>query len=69
MLRTSDALSVSVKANQVLFSLILFAMIYLLLFVLFIYLVNKKIVMGPYDESNEDDRSLQNEISNVLTGE
>lgn len=69
LLRTSDALSVSVKANQVLFSLILFMLIYLLLFILFIYLVNKKIMMGPYDESKEDDRPLQSEISNVLTGE
>ena len=68
LLRTSDALSKSVQANQVLFSLILFMAIYLLLFILFIYMVNKKIQNGPYDESEEDDRPLQHEISNVITG-
>lgn len=47
LLRTSDALSQSVTANQVLFSLILFTLVYTLLFVLFIYLLNKKIKHGP----------------------
>ncbi|MCB0547339.1 MAG: cytochrome ubiquinol oxidase subunit I [Phaeodactylibacter sp.] len=51
LLRTSDALSAAVTANQVLFSLILFAIIYTLLFVLFLYLLNKKIKAGP--ESGE----------------
>ncbi|MEM8907420.1 MAG: cytochrome ubiquinol oxidase subunit I, partial [Bacteroidota bacterium] len=41
LLRTSDALSKSVVANQVLFSLIMFTFIYALLFVLFLYLLNK----------------------------
>ena len=49
LLRTSDALSKSVTANQVLFSLILFAVIYALLLVLFLYLLNKKIKHGPAD--------------------
>ena len=47
LLRTSDALSKVVEANQVLFSIILFMIIYLLLFVLFIYLLNEKIKAGP----------------------
>lgn len=47
LLRTSDALSKVVTANQVLFSLILFAFIYTILFVLFLYLLNKKIKAGP----------------------
>jgi cytochrome d ubiquinol oxidase subunit I len=47
LLRTSDALSASVTANQVWFSLILFSVVYLLLFILFIYLLNKKITHGP----------------------
>lgn len=50
LLRTSDALSASVKAHQVLFSLILFAAVYILLFILFLYLLNKKIVHGPEEE-------------------
>jgi len=47
LLRTSDALSKSVEANQVLFSLILFTCIYALLFTLFIFLLNEKIKHGP----------------------
>jgi cytochrome d ubiquinol oxidase subunit I len=47
LLRTSDALSKSVDASQVTASLILFGVIYLLLFVLFVYLLNEKIQQGP----------------------
>lgn len=43
LLRTSDALSKSVQANQVLFSLIMFFLLYTLLFGLFLYSLNKKI--------------------------
>jgi len=46
LLRTSDALSKSVSANQILFAIILFTVIYIILFALFIYLMNKKIVHG-----------------------
>ena len=68
LLRTSDALSKSVTANQVLFSLILFFIVYLILFMLFIYLLNKKIKTGPYDESVTGERPLQSDIATVLTG-
>lgn len=47
LLRTSDALSKAVKAEQVLASLILFMLVYATLFVLFLYLLNKKIKHGP----------------------
>jgi cytochrome bd ubiquinol oxidase subunit I len=66
LLKTSDALSVVVTANQVLFSLIMFTLIYALLFVLFLYLMNKKIQAGPYDESNTDMHQGQKEIMEVL---
>lgn len=46
LLRTSDALSENVRAEQVLFSLILFTLLYAILFALFIYLLNKKIQHG-----------------------
>lgn len=46
LLRTSEALSKAVTANQVLFSLIMFAIVYTVLFLLFIYLLNKKIKHG-----------------------
>lgn len=53
-LRTSDALSKAVEAEQVLFSIILFGLLYTLLFVLFIYMLNKKIQAGPKDLSDKD---------------
>jgi cytochrome bd ubiquinol oxidase subunit I len=68
LLRTSEAFSKSVSANQIIFSIVLFFLVYVLLFILFIYLLNKKIMIGPYDEAKIDDRPLQNEISNLITG-
>lgn len=53
LLRTSDALSKSVTAEHVLFSLIMFTLVYALLFVLFIYLLNKKIQHG-FDDFQDD---------------
>ncbi|MFN4144865.1 MAG: cytochrome ubiquinol oxidase subunit I [Runella sp.] len=50
LLRTSDALSQSLKAEQVIFSLVLFTIVYVVLFLLFLYLLNKKIKHGPTDQ-------------------
>ena len=47
LLRTSEGLSEAVTANQVLASLIMFTVIYLLLFFVFIYQLNHKIQDGP----------------------
>ena len=58
-LRTSDALSKVVTANQVLFSLIMFSIVYVLLFALFVYLLNKKIQHGPDDRNLIDKRPRQ----------
>lgn len=52
LLRTSDGLSKSVSAGQILFSLILFTLIYALLLVLFIYLLDQKIKHGPEEVSD-----------------
>jgi cytochrome d ubiquinol oxidase subunit I len=65
LLRTSDALSETVQANQVLFSLIMFTVIYAILFALFIYLLNKKIKNGPYDESELQGRPQQRDMAGV----
>jgi cytochrome d ubiquinol oxidase subunit I len=51
-LRTSQAFSQEVSANQIVFSLVLFTLVYSLLLVLFIYSVNKKVKHGPYDSSD-----------------
>lgn len=47
LLRTSDGLSAVVKADAVLTSLILFTLVYLLLFAVFVHLLNEKIRHGP----------------------
>jgi cytochrome d ubiquinol oxidase subunit I len=64
LLKTSDALSASVSSQQVLFSLILFSIIYIVLFVLFIYLLNKKIKHGMYMDESIDSRPKQDSMSN-----
>lgn len=52
-LRTSQAFSQEVSANQIVFSLVLFTLVYSLLLVLFLYSVNKKVKHGPYDSSDD----------------
>jgi cytochrome d ubiquinol oxidase subunit I len=47
LMRTSEGLSANVTASAVLGSLILFTFIYLLLFAVFVYLLNDKIQHGP----------------------
>jgi cytochrome bd ubiquinol oxidase subunit I len=51
LLRTSDALSAVVQANQVLASIIMFTIVYLLLFAVFLFMLNDKIQHGP-DETD-----------------
>jgi cytochrome bd ubiquinol oxidase subunit I len=51
LMRTSEGVSRVLQAESVLASLILFALIYLLLFMVFVYLLNDKIQHGP-DEAD-----------------
>lgn len=62
LLRTSTALSEAVKAEHVLASLLLFTFIYVMLFGLFLYLLNKKIQHGPdvIDSDQEEPSSRMN---------
>jgi cytochrome d ubiquinol oxidase subunit I len=69
LLKTSDALSEAVVAEQVLFSLIGFTLVYLVLFLLFIYLMNKKIQHGPRDPDRPDDHSAEEPDHRPLTEE
>jgi cytochrome d ubiquinol oxidase subunit I len=46
-LRTSDSLSEAVSAEHVLASIVMFGLVYLLLFVLWLLLLNHKIQQGP----------------------
>ena len=50
LLRTSDALSKVVQAEHVIFSIILFSIIYTILFAIFIYLLRKRILIGPEEQ-------------------
>jgi cytochrome d ubiquinol oxidase subunit I len=54
LLRTKDAFSKSVTPGEVLFSLILFTIIYALLFVLFLFLLDRKIKHGPEESADSD---------------
>ena len=54
LLKTSEGLTHSLKEGQVLFSLILFTLVYLMLFLLFIYMMNKNIVHGPAEDKHEE---------------
>ena len=49
LLRTSDGLSKSVQAPEVLISLILFGIVYALLFFVWLYVLNREIQHGPGD--------------------
>ena len=55
LLRTADAVSPLLTTGQVLFSVGMFVVLYILLFVLFIYLLNEKIQHGPESLSELDD--------------
>lgn len=55
LLKTSEALSRTVTANQVVFSLVLFAVVYAFLLVLFLFLLNRKIQHGPESTIDTDD--------------
>jgi cytochrome d ubiquinol oxidase subunit I len=49
LMKTAQGLSPTLTTGEVLFSLILFGIIYTALFILFIYLLNEKIQKGPTD--------------------
>ncbi|MEW5984435.1 MAG: cytochrome ubiquinol oxidase subunit I [Acidobacteriota bacterium] len=50
VMRTSEGVSRSVSAEAVVFSLVLFTLVYMLLFALFLYLLDSKIKHGPLPE-------------------
>ena len=66
LLRTSEAFSKAVTAQQILSSLIMFSVVYMVLFLLFIYLLNKKIKHGPFDMKYLDQRENQRDITQSI---
>jgi cytochrome d ubiquinol oxidase subunit I len=65
VLRTSAGLSRVVEKEAVLTSLILFALVYVLLFAVFVYLLNDKIHHGP----DEEDLHPRGKLADVLSEE
>jgi len=59
LLRTKDGVSPSIVASQVATSIIMLICIYSLLFVLFLYLLNRKIQHGPDGEPGEKGAELE----------
>jgi cytochrome d ubiquinol oxidase subunit I len=57
LMKTSEGLSKIVKPEEIEISLVLFSFIYLLLFILFIYLLNDKIQKGLYMKEEEGHRA------------
>lgn len=67
LLRTGDALSKAVTANQIVFSMILFTLAYLVLLILFLYLLTRKIQHGPAtDHHPETPAEAQSRRNNPL---
>ena len=66
LLRTSDALSKVVRAEMIVTSLILFTLIYVLLFLLFMYSLDRKIRRGPDAEYDPIDPGVPASFAEVL---
>jgi cytochrome d ubiquinol oxidase subunit I len=62
LLKTKDAFSKSVSSGEIIFSLTLFTLIYLLLFILFIFLLDRKIKHGPDEYSESDSVYSENKM-------
>jgi cytochrome d ubiquinol oxidase subunit I len=54
LLRTTDGLSKAVSANEIVFSLFLFTIVYIVLFALFVFQLNRKIQHGPVDYGTKE---------------
>lgn len=66
-LRTADAESPNVSTGQVLFSVIMFALLYAVVLVLFLFLLDRKIKAGPPDPPDADETaSLPNSFGEIF---
>ncbi len=63
VLLTKEGVSPNIQPGQVIFSLALFSLIYLLIFILFIYLLDRKIKDGPEVGDSEEYRNQDRYIS------
>jgi cytochrome d ubiquinol oxidase subunit I len=68
VLRTSDALSESVGAEAVLSSIVLFGLIYLMLFAVWLYVMNDKIQHGPEPVPADGDDRMRDVVGHRRQG-
>jgi cytochrome d ubiquinol oxidase subunit I len=66
LLRTSDALSKAVKAEQVLFSIVMFTLIYALLLAVFLFILDSKIKQGPDEPTMPPQKTSAAELLRLL---
>jgi cytochrome d ubiquinol oxidase subunit I len=66
LMKTSAGASISVPAGQIVASLVIFTFIYLLLFALFIFMLDRKIKHGP-DPYDESDLTEGHKLDDLLT--
>lgn len=67
ILRTTDAVSPNIVANQVAGSIFMFIVIYFLLFFLFIYLLDRKIKEGPIAHHEKDSATVYTDPFKALS--
>jgi len=63
LMKTSEAFSKTVTSEHIIFSLVLFTIIYAGLFVVFLYLLDKKIKHGPDIEAQEFDDAVNHRLT------
>lgn len=66
VLRTVDGVSKSIHSSQVMGSILMFILIYILLFALFMFLLDRKIRHGPEEDERLDDPIYQNPFAKNL---
>lgn len=62
LLRTTQGVSPSIQSSQVLFSIIMFAVIYCFLFALFLFLLDQKIKHGPVEDQDDGAMTYQDPL-------
>jgi len=65
LLRTDQAVSYNVPGEQVLLSIVLFCVLYALLFLVYLYLVKRRLANGPEGADNSSDTAVE---SNLVQG-
>jgi cytochrome d ubiquinol oxidase subunit I len=68
LMRTTDGMSTVVSAASIVTSLVLFTLVYLLLFAVFIYMLDHKIKSGPEDVHSEEYTRFREAVMEITAG-